>query len=119
MAQYVAGALFVKEAWDKLSSSGRGQHTLTLGKPGQGDMILDQQRIRKGGSVFSGQITHTFSYSGSKEITAVVAQDEWTDDTGGNAEVVSGGVGYTYVSVKVTSQFGRGFHFQFIVYGRK
>jgi hypothetical protein len=39
------------------------------------------------------------------------------DGTGGYAKIIEGGVGYSYVTVKVTSQFNRGFWFVVEVYG--
>jgi hypothetical protein len=56
---------------------------------------------------------------GENIISCVHALDRWNDNTGGYAEIVGGGIGYNYVDVKITSQFGRGFHFVIDVYGRK
>jgi hypothetical protein len=54
----------------------------------------------------------------NKIIGCVQAIDQWTDDTGGYAEIIDGGIGYNYVTVKVTSQFSRGFWFEIEVYGQ-
>jgi hypothetical protein len=56
---------------------------------------------------------------GENIIGCVHALDYWTDDTGGYAEIVQGGIGYNHVDVKITSQFSRGFWFDVEVYGQK
>ena len=51
-----------------------------------------------------------FSYNCQREeITAVLAYDVWSDDTEGYPERKSGGVGQDAVSIRVTSQYRRGF----------
>ena len=109
----------VKDKWTQISA-GRGRHSLTLGEPNDRDQVLYQEDVRKGYEYF-GKVTHTFSYTckSGEEITAVLAYDKWSDDTGGNPEKKSGGVGQREVSIEVTSQYMRGFHFKFIVYGRR
>ena len=54
-----------------------------------------------------------------EEITAVLVEDLLDDDTGGYPQLVSGGVGEQHVSIKITSQQGCGFHFEFSVYGKR
>ena len=109
----------MKDIWNQISA-GRGRHSLTLGEPNDKDIVLYQEELRKGYEYF-GKVTHTFSYTckSGEEITAVLAYDEWSDDTGGNPEKKSGGVGEKEVSIEVTSQYMRGFHFKFIVYGKR
>ena len=109
----------VKDKWTQISA-GRGRHSLTLGEPNDKDIVLYQEDVRKGYEYF-GKVTHTFSYrcKSGEEITAVLAYDKWSDDTGGNPEKKSGGVGQKEVSIEVTSQYMRGFHFKFIVYGKR
>ena len=105
--------------WHELSSE-CGRHNFTLGAPSSQDVILYEEKLRKGHEFFS-KVSHTFSYNcrRGEEITAVLAYDVWRDDTGGYPERKSGGVGQDAVSIRVTSQYGRGFHFKFIVYGRR
>ena len=114
----LAGSII--DGWNKIASKGTGSHTLSVGKPGKSDVVLYEEDYRKG-SEFLSSVQHTFSYNcqGGERITAVVARDMWTDDTGGTPELVSGGVGQNAVSVQVTSRFSRGFHFKFVVYGSK
>ena len=119
----VAGAKIAEELyekWQDFASSGHGRHTLSLGTPGDSDVVLYEEHIRKGYELFS-KVSHTFSYSCSsgERIKAVLCYDKWSDDTGGNPEVISGGVGQSSVRIKVTSQTNRGFHFQFVVYGTR
>jgi len=97
-----------------------GRHTLKEGSRGPDDIILYQEEKRKGNK-FMTTVSHTFSYRArdDEEITKVLAEDQWSDDTGGNPELISGGVGCREVTIKVTSQFNRGFHFHFYVYGHK
>ena len=105
--------------WHELSSE-RGRRTLTLGTPSSENVVLHEENLRKGHE-FPKKVSHTFSYNRRRgeEITAVLAYDVWSDDTGGRPERKSGGVGQDSVSICVTSQYGRGFHFKFIVYGKR
>ena len=98
--------------------AGKGQHTLKLGSRHPGDTELYSQEVRKGDKFFS-TVSHTFHYRArdNEEITAVVAEDQWWDDTGGIPVLVSGGVGQREVTIELTSQRNRGFHFHFYVYG--
>ncbi len=107
------------DKWQSISS-GHGRHNLILGTPKSSDVVLYQEQVRKGHEYF-GKASHTFSYNcgSGEEITAVLAYDLWSDDTGGNPTRESGGVGRNEVTIRVTSQFGRGFHFKFIVYGKQ
>ena len=91
---------------------------MTLGSRRPGDIQLYSEKVRKGDKFFS-NVSHTYSYTArdNEEITEVVAEDQWWDDTGGTPELVSGGVGSKEVTVKVTSQRSRGFNFHFYVYG--
>lgn len=104
-------------AWDTLT--GRGHNSLTLGTPSSNDAVLYQERVRKK-NIFLGRATHTFSYAckPGEEITAILAYDEWTDNTGGEAQKTDGGVGQRHVTVRITAQFNRGFHFTFVVFGK-
>lgn len=103
-----------------LNEGGQGRHTLLINKPSEGDVILYESEFRKGAAMLA-TVTHEFSYTckNNEEITSVVAYDNWSDDTGGNPEVIKGGVGERNVTIKITSKFARGFNFKFIVYGKK
>ncbi|XP_066925408.1 probable salivary secreted peptide [Clytia hemisphaerica] len=104
--------------WQELSA-GNGRHNLTLGNPGKNDVILYEEKVRKGSSM--SHVTHEFEYqkNSGERITSVLAYDEWSDDTGGDAQRISGGVNQDHVTIKIKSRFMRGFHFKFIVYGQK
>jgi hypothetical protein len=86
-------------------------------KPGPGDTLLR--------SVSSARSFKFLQYTaaterinvGDKTIGCFKAIDRWTDGTGGSAETTSGGIGYNYVTVKITSRFNRGFWFVIEVYG--
>lgn len=108
------------EAWTSFSDllKGTGSHDLVIGKVEPGDILLHQEQKRPGCSLFS-RVTHEFKYRGDKLITAVVAKDNWSDDTGGDPQVISGGLGQTHVTVKVTSEPLRGFNHTIYVYGKK
>lgn len=99
---------------------GHGTHTLREGRHGPNDEILYQTEKRKGDEFLS-RVSHTFSYTAKDDevITEVLAEDQWDDDTGGNPELISGGIGCKEVKVKVTSRKNRGFNFKFYVYGYK
>ena len=102
----------------KLSSE-HGHHNFTLGAPQAKMLFCTRKNFVKVMKFFS-KVSYTFSYNCQRgeEIAAVLAYDVWSDDTGGYPERKSGGVGQDEVSIRVTSQFNRGFHFKFIVYGR-
>jgi len=99
---------------------GHGRHTLREGRHGPDDIILYRTEKRKGDEWWA-KVSHTFSYTARDDevITEVLAEDQWDDDTGGNPELISGGVGCREVTVKVTSRVNRGFKFHFYVYGYK
>ena len=101
-----------------LLDSGYGQHNLFKGKLEPGNILLYEEQIRPSYQVL-GRRTHVFEYNGDNVITAVVARDNWEDDTGGNPEIISGGPGQKHVKVKVTSQYMRGFNHTVYVYGKK
>ena len=97
---------------------GPRHHTMKLGSRRPGDIQLYSEKVRKGDEFLS-IVSHTFTYTArdNEEITHVVAEDQWTDDTGGNPEIVSGGVGHEEVTIRVSSIRNRGFDFHFYVYG--
>lgn len=109
------------EAWrkiDDLRSSGKGRHNLVVGKPGPGDILLHEEKKRQG-CEFGSWVSHIYRHNGDNTITAVVAEDNWDDDTGGDPKIIYGGLGQKHVEVKVTSRFGRGFDHTVYVYGKK
>jgi hypothetical protein len=57
-------------------------------------------------------------YVGENKINCVQAIDQWSDGTGGFAQITDGGLGYNYVKVKIWSQFNRGFWFVVKIYGQ-
>ena len=97
-----------------------GRHNLSLGTSTSKDVILYTENKHKDNK-FMDTVSHTFSYKCKKgeEITAVLAEDQCKDDTGGNAELESGGVGHPHVAIKVTSRRNQGLHFKFTVYGKR
>ena len=100
-----------------LLSSGKGKHNLVVGKPGAGDILLHAEQRCKGYRF--GWVSHVYQYKGDTTITAVVAEDNRNNNTGGNPEIISGGVGHKSVLVKVTSRIFRGFDHTVHVYGKK
>ena len=104
--------------WDSLCGGGR--NSLALNSPSSTDIVLYQEEIRASYKLLS-IVSHTFSYScrSGEEISAVLAYDLWTDNTGGTPEHESGGVGQSKVKITVNSERNRGFHFKFIVYGTR
>ncbi|XP_078360594.1 uncharacterized protein LOC144644906 [Oculina patagonica] len=97
---------------------GQGRHNLSKGIVEAGNILLYEEQFRPSYEML-GRRTHVFEYNGNKVITAVVAKDNWDDDTGGDPEIISGGPGQKHVKVKVTSQFNRGFDHTVYVYGKK
>ena len=110
------GAEVVRPAISKWLSSGSREHHLVVGEPEVGDILLYIDQKSKGHGVDD---SHVFQYSEDVTITAVVARDNWNDDTGGYPEIISGGPGHKHVEVKVTSGSRGGFDHTFQVYGKK
>ncbi len=92
-----------------------GRHTLVKGTPNPGDIVIWHEQKRVGHTLT--YATYDFKFGGAKKITAILARDNWDDDTGGYAEIIDGGIGEKHVIVRVTSQLMRGFNFTFSVYG--
>ena len=109
------------ELWGEVNNllhSGSGRHDLFKGKAEPGDILLYEEQKCPSYKMM-GRVTHVFEYSGNKTITAVVAKDNWDDDTGGDPEIIGGGPGQRHVKVKVTSQYMRGFDHTVYVYGKE
>ncbi|XP_068730993.1 uncharacterized protein [Montipora capricornis] len=108
-------AKWAGEAWRTIK--GNGQHNLVVGKPQAGDILLHAEQKCQGRGF--NRASHVYQHSGDNTITAVVAKDNWEDDTGGNPEIISGGPGYKHVRVKVTSRSEGGFNHTVYVFGKK
>ena len=97
--------------------NGNGPHNLVVGKREDGDTLLHHEQKSSAPGVTT--VSHDYQYSGDTTITAVEAIDNWNDGTGGNPEIISGGVGHKNVTVRVTSRHLRGFDHTVYVYGEK
>lgn len=104
------------------SGGGSGRHTMSLGLPQEGDKVLFVAEAREGYSLlgiasksFHCDTNHLFP---GYKITSILAYDHWGDDTGGNANLVGGGIGQTNATISVESQPFRGFHFTITFFGR-
>ncbi len=124
MAQAIAEIELVEQAgkaWETVNDlllAGNGQHNLFVGKAEPADILLHQEQRRAGSELFR-RVEYVFQYSGNKVITAVEAKDNWSDDTGGEPKIISGGPGHKHVKLKVTSKYMRGFNHTVYVYGKK
>jgi len=86
-------------------------------QPLPGDFLLSSVNFQRNFE-FMGHVSATKHINvGNNIIGCVHAHDQWTDGTGGYAELVGGGVGHNHVDVKITSQFNRGFWFVIEVFG--
>ena len=94
----------------------KGQHNLEKGEREAGDTLLYRKRV--GFQTFR-YVPEIYEHCGDYTITAVVAEDNWSNDTGGDPEIVDGGPGFKHVTVKVTSKISRGFDHTVYVYGKK
>ena len=106
-----------REVWSGIKgllSYGSGKRNLVVGKPEVGDILLYSEQKSERGCV-----DHVFQYRGDVTITAVVAKDNWNNDTGAYPEIISGGPGHKHVEVKVASRSYRGFDYTIEVYGKK
>ena len=91
---------------------------LVVGNREAGDTLLHKEQKRPD-DVF-GCVSNVSQHSGDNTITAVVANDNWKDEIGGNPEIIISGVpGHKHVKVKVTSRLGRGFDHTVYVHGKK
>ena len=97
--------------------NGNGPHNLVEGIREDGDTLL--YRKQKSSAPGFGTVSHEYQYIGDTRITAVEAIDNRNDGTGGDPEIISGGVGHKNVTVRVTSRHFRGFDHTVYVYGEK
>jgi hypothetical protein len=94
------------------------RHNLIVCKPLIGDRLLAEKscaRSFKFLSYVSGTIHVKVT---GNTINCIKAIDKWSDGTGGYAEITDGGIGKDYVTVKIRSQFCRGFWFVVEVHGQ-
>ena len=115
-----SAAGYIGAAWSSVQalwSSGSGQHDLEIGTPGDGDILLHKEHKSVGAGWW--YVEHVYKYSGDTMITGVVAKDNREDDTGGNPEIISGGLGEKHVTVKVTSKWQGGIDHTVYVFGKK
>ena len=120
LIKIVENARLGAEAWRALNetlSSGSGEHNLVVGRPDAGDSLLHSEQICRGYGL--SWVSHCYQYRGDSTITLVVAKDNWSDDTGGDPKIISGGPGHKHVKVKVTSRLFKGFDHTVLVYGKK
>jgi len=95
------------------------RHNYMPCQPLPGDTLLRSESSARSFQ-FLGYVSATVHIEVDNNIIGCVhAIDQWDDGTGGNAEIVGGGIGYNHVDVKITSQFSRGFWFVVEVYGHK
>jgi len=95
------------------------RHNYMPCKPLPGDKLLQRVSCAKKFKALGYVSSTQHIYVGDHIIACVYALDQWGDDTGGYASIVSGGMGYTYVGVDIKSRFNRGFSFVIEVYGHK
>jgi hypothetical protein len=93
-------------------------HNLIECRPKFGDTLLQRVPSEKSFKVLQYVSETVYIDVGKNIINCFRALDQWSDGTGGKAEILYGGVGYSYVIVKITSKFNRGFHFVIEVYGQ-
>jgi hypothetical protein len=94
------------------------RHNYTPCQPQPGDILLHSEKVARTYTFLRHTSATVHIDVGDHIIVCVHALDGWDDDTGGYAEIVGGGIGYSYVDVTITSQFSRGFSFWIEVYGQ-
>ena len=87
------------------------------------DQLLYQERISKEYR-YEPEVyytSHTFVYRGTSStvITCIEATDSWDDGTGGEPALTNGGLGKSFVSVRVMGQFMSDFDHTVTIYGEK
>lgn len=120
MAQWTVSPVrdLATEFMKNVLGSSKRQHNLEAGKREPGDTLLYKEEKRRDFKWLD-YVSEVYEHCGDDTITAVVAEDNWSDDTGGDPKIIRGGPGHKYVAVKVTSKISRGFNHTVYVYGKK
>lgn len=95
-------------------------HDLIIGDHVPGDRLLQVEQIEKDAAWWGekSSITKTFEGDTFAKITMVRALDKHTNDHGATAEIIAGGVGYSYVTIKFVSERLRAIDFIVEIYGK-
>jgi Transcription activator MBF2 len=103
-------------------SFGVAENVITWGSVTQYDVLLYREIIKKSSSflkVVSMDVTYPMPYHFSnRTITAIRLTNQMPEGKEGHAQIVSGGVGFTNVSIHFKSQRNKGFNFIMEIFGR-
>ncbi|XP_001599861.1 probable salivary secreted peptide [Nasonia vitripennis] len=93
---------------------------LIIGDHVAGDRLLQLEHIEKDAAWWGekGSITRTFEGDTFAKITMVRALDKHDNGHGATAEIIAGGVGHSYVTIKFVSERLRGIDFIVEIYGK-
>ena len=93
------------------------RHDLIIGKLVPGDILIRKYVVWKTYELFKSiSITKTYKADGFSKITRVEALDRHDNGHGAKVELVDGGVGYTYVTLRFESENTRGIDFLIKLY---
>lgn len=96
---------------------------VTWGNVGPNDVLLHYDIVKKSSS-FLQVVTLDITYPqgqqfNNKTITAIRVTDQVPCEKGGYAQLLSGGVGFNYVTIHFKSQRGKSFNFILEVFGAR
>lgn len=97
-------------------------HNLVAGWRQYGDRLLSRELVKKS-YLFAGVVTEDlryppWGYNRRENITAITAIDQMAGNTGGFANITSGGVGLASVNIHFRSQRSRSLKFLVEIYGK-
>nr|ABR27885.1 salivary secreted protein [Triatoma infestans] len=101
-----------------------GNHSLIIGRKGYNDVILFQKTVSKKNWNPFGKVSEDVTYPvrpipGRRPlITEIDAIDLDSNDKGGYAYVLKGGINRNNVTIHFKSQKGRGYKFNLTIFGR-
>lgn len=102
------------------NSTSSYNNTLVVGFKRQSDILLEQKRISEPAKRNRAlNFEKNFRVGPRHSITLVVAEDQSTNGTASEAKIVKGGPGSNNVTLKFTSQKGRGVDFLVTLYGKR
>ena len=83
----------------------------------ENDVLLHTKNMERTFKLLRNQEANVVYSNPNAVITCVEVLDQRTDGSGGNATILEGGLGHHNVTIKLRSQFSRGFSFVINIYG--
>lgn len=98
------------------------RHNWTAGKKANNDYLLNREKVQNLSVQYNKVLVKVVPYprAGARRevIHFINATDQYTNGKGGYVRIVSGGVGYPYVTLNFTSQRSSGINYNLEIWGR-